>query len=205
MTSHQFSKEYGSRVFMAILDLAISQTNCTCELDDRIKIWNKYFASDNLYGNTPQSAILESQSFFEGKLYLQRYLNSFVLKFRAHWDKIMGLYFLIWKYDLYPKFIRAHKKKKMFLENFEGHQMVETRKSSAMSRMSSHSLIRISERMKPTEREGYASLPSPLDLTSPDSFWKILSMRVMENTQRWPRKSLNAFSISLLFRPRLSG
>lgn len=122
---HSFKKEYGSRIFMAILDLAISQTNCTCELDDCIRIWNNYFPANNIYGNTVQSSILESQSFFEGKLFFQRYLNSFVFKFRAHWDKIMGLYFLVWKYDLYQKFIQARKKKKMFLDNFEGHPMVD--------------------------------------------------------------------------------
>ncbi len=33
-----FKKEYGSRVFTAIVDLAISQTNCACELNDCIKI-----------------------------------------------------------------------------------------------------------------------------------------------------------------------
>jgi hypothetical protein len=122
---HKFKKEYGSRVFTAVIDLAISQTNCAFELDDCVKVWNKYFPIDNEYGNTPESTILLSKSFFEGKLYFQRYLNSFVLKFRAHWDKIMGLYFLIWKYDSYKQFIRSHTKKRMFVENFEGHQMVE--------------------------------------------------------------------------------
>jgi hypothetical protein len=122
---HKFKKDYGSRIFAAIIDLAISQTNCTCELDDCVRVWNKYFSDANEYGNTPQSSILESQTFFEGKLYLQRYLNSFVLKYRAHWDKIMGLYFLIWEYNLYQDFIKAPKKKRMFLKIFAGHKMVD--------------------------------------------------------------------------------
>jgi hypothetical protein len=49
---HQFKKELGSRVFSAVVDLAISQTNCTCELDDCVKTWNKYFSAINSYENT---------------------------------------------------------------------------------------------------------------------------------------------------------
>lgn len=122
---HKFKKEYGGRVFTAIIDLAISQTNCACELDDCVKIWNTYFSNENEYGNTSQSSILENEKFFEGKFYYQRHLNSFVFKFRAHWDKIMGLYFLIWKYNLYQVFIKAHSKKRIFLKEFEGHKMVD--------------------------------------------------------------------------------
>jgi hypothetical protein len=122
---HQFKKEYGSRVFSAILDFAISQTNCTCELDDCVKVWNKYFSESNEYGNASQSLLLDSEKFFEGKFYYQRHLNSFVFKFRAHWDKVMGLYFLVWKYESYQNFIRSHSKKKMFLKEFEGHKMVD--------------------------------------------------------------------------------
>ena len=122
---HKFKKEYGSRVFMAIIDFAISQTNCASELDDCIKVWNSYFSKGNEYHNHSQSTILGDEKFFEGKFYFQRYLNSFVFKYRAHWDKIMGLYFLIWKYDHYQNFIRAPKKKRMFLREFEGHKMVD--------------------------------------------------------------------------------
>ncbi|MBL7737682.1 MAG: hypothetical protein JNK14_00560 [Chitinophagaceae bacterium] len=122
---HKFKEEYGSRVFTAILDLAISQTNCACELDDCVKAWNNYFSNTNEYGNTPQSSVLGSEKFFEGKFYYQRHLNSFVFKYRAHWDKIMGLYFLVWKYDLYQDFKRARSRKKMFLKQFEGHQMID--------------------------------------------------------------------------------
>jgi hypothetical protein len=122
---HKFKKEYGSRVFIAIIDLAISQTNCACELDDCVKIWNSYFSNENEYGNTSQSSILDNERFFEGKFYFQRHLNSFVFKYRAHWDKIMGIYFLIWKYSLYQIFIKVPKKKRMFLKEFEEHKMVD--------------------------------------------------------------------------------
>jgi hypothetical protein len=122
---HRFKREYGGRVFTAILDLAISQTNCTCELDDCIKAWNQYFSADNKYGNKLHCSGLDGEKSFEGKFYYHRYLNSFVLKYRAHWDKIMGLHFLVFNYGLYQKFIRAHKKKAMFLAEFEGHPLVD--------------------------------------------------------------------------------
>lgn len=121
---HKFKREYGGRVFTAVVDLAISQTNCTCELDDCIKAWNRYFSGENQFGHTPQTAFLDNEMAFEGKLYYHRYLNSFVLKYRAHWDKIMGLHFLVFKYHLYNDFVRAPKKKKMFIKELGDHSLI---------------------------------------------------------------------------------
>lgn len=121
---HKFKEGYGGRVFSAVVDLAISQTNCTWELDDCIKVWNKYFSGENEYGHTPKTSFLDNAMAFEGKLCYHRYLSSFVLKYRALWDKIMGLHFLVFAFGKYQDFIRAPKKKKMFLKEFEGHPLV---------------------------------------------------------------------------------
>jgi hypothetical protein len=120
----KFKPRYGGRVFTSILDIAITHSNCVNELYDCFTTWNKYFAQGNLYGITTDS-IFTHDKFLEGRFFYHRHLLSFIFTFRALWDKIMGLHFLVFNLSEYDSFIKSHEKKKKFLKNFENHKLVD--------------------------------------------------------------------------------
>jgi hypothetical protein len=62
--------------------------------------WNQLFSKGKLEGGS----VLDSEAKFFGKMDIHRFNTAYVLRYRALWDKLMGLMILIFvpnEYDLF--------------------------------------------------------------------------------------------------------
>ena len=101
----------GGKIFTAFLDL---QINLALLWQDVVRIkdeWNRHFGGKK----SPQDgSILDSQENFDGKMQVHRHLNSFVLRYRAVWDKLMGVYILTHAPERYDEFRGSKSRKRQF-------------------------------------------------------------------------------------------
>ena len=89
-----------------MIDISINLHLVSSDLHDFGVIHNRYFSKDKIEGGS----ILDNYLKFEKKLEMHRYLNSFILKYRALLDKIMGFLVLYYKPKEYDSFSGAKKK-----------------------------------------------------------------------------------------------
>ena len=73
-------------------------------------IWNNNFPKGKLEGGS----VLDSNEKFEGKMEILRHQSSFILRYRALWDKIMGYLILFYVPDRYDQFDHANSKLRSF-------------------------------------------------------------------------------------------
>lgn len=106
----------GSRIFSALLDLYLNFLLTLLDLYQVGGIWNDRFSKGKLEGGT----VLDSPDKFIGKMDVHRFLSSFVLRYRALWDKLMGLLVLIYFPEQYDKFASAKSKKRAFAKIISG-------------------------------------------------------------------------------------
>jgi hypothetical protein len=99
-----------SRIFAALLDLQTQIAFLHIDLHSIGRIWNEEFAPGLCEG----LSLLESPGKFFGKADLHRTNSSYVLRYRAIWDKIMGLLVLLLLPAQYNRFIGAKSRKRMF-------------------------------------------------------------------------------------------
>jgi hypothetical protein len=101
----------GGRIFTAFLDIRINFSLLHAETHGIAAIWNARFSKGKLEGGS----VLDSPEKFFGKMDIHRFSSGFVLRYRALWDKIMGL--LIWVYapERYDTYRRAKSRRKSFL------------------------------------------------------------------------------------------
>ncbi|WP_305838165.1 hypothetical protein [Photobacterium leiognathi] len=112
---HLQPREDGGRVFTAYLDIVL---NCYLIHIDLMKVgatWNDKFSKGKLEGGS----VLDSQAKFFGKMDLHRNFTSYVFRYRAIWDKIMGLSVLLQVPDEYDSYHSSKSKKKAFRKRAE--------------------------------------------------------------------------------------
>lgn len=102
----------GSRVFAAVLDLRINLIFVFGDITSMGAIWNQLFSKGKLEGGS----VLDSVIKFNGKMGMHRFNTSFVLRYRALWDKVMGLLLLMQAPQYYEQFMRAKSRKKEFIK-----------------------------------------------------------------------------------------
>lgn len=103
-------REDGGRIFTALLDLYLSFVFLYYDMCEIGGTWNKNFSKGKLEGGS----ILDDSKKFVGKMKIHRFATSYVLRYRALWDKLMGLMVLVEVPSAYDTFCGATKKKKSF-------------------------------------------------------------------------------------------
>jgi len=93
------SRKDGGRVFSALLDLQINFSLIFYDIHSTGSIWNKKFSKSKPSG----TSVLDSEEIFSGKMDIHRYFSSFILRYRALFDKLMGLLILTYSPDEYDK------------------------------------------------------------------------------------------------------
>jgi hypothetical protein len=109
------------RLFYALLDLKINVVLLSHDQWDIGCAWNQSFKTAE---ERAQSA-LENEAAFEAKMTFHAPLNSFVLRYRAVWDKIFSCMVLMIAPDKYDKFRNTKKgRRKAFLQTVGDHSSI---------------------------------------------------------------------------------
>lgn len=103
-------RQDGGKLFSAILDVFINFLLLYCDIQMVGAVWNANFSKGKLEGGT----ILDLESKFFGKMDVHRFNSSFVLRYRALWDKLMGLVIMIEAPGRYEKYFSARSRKTAF-------------------------------------------------------------------------------------------
>ncbi len=103
-------QENGGKIFTALLDIQINFMLLYCDIHNVGVVWNNSFSKGKLEGGS----VLDSPEKFMGKMDIHRFNSSFVLRYRALWDKLMGLMILLLAPDNYESFMKAKSRKKAF-------------------------------------------------------------------------------------------
>lgn len=106
----------GGKLFAALLDLKLNFVMLLIDTANSGGTWNQYFSPGKLEGGT----VLDNQQKFNGKAEMHYYHGNFIPRYRAIWDKIMGILILIFKPDSYEKYRRAQSRKKEFVKICNG-------------------------------------------------------------------------------------
>ncbi len=110
------TEENSGRTFTAYLDIKLSFSHVFRDIQNIRKTWNENFAKGKLEGGS----VLDSQKKFDKKMDMHYYFSSFVLRYRAVWDKVMGFILLTMAEDEeYKKFDKAKSRKKAFRNSAE--------------------------------------------------------------------------------------
>lgn len=104
------SREDGERVFISMLDLYVSFLLLLCDVTGIGGIWNEHFSKGKLEGGS----ILDSNEKFFGKMDIHRFSTSYVLRYRAIWDKVMGFLILFYSPKDYETFTASKSKQRTF-------------------------------------------------------------------------------------------
>lgn len=108
----------GGRTFSALLDFKINFLLLFLDLNDIGCTWNQLFSKGKLKGGS----VLDSEVKFFGKMNIHRSNTAYVLRYRALWDKLMGLILLVYAPNDYDAFANAKSKKRTFAKLAEKHQ-----------------------------------------------------------------------------------
>ncbi len=111
----------GGRVFAAVLDLRINLILVFSDITSMGAVWNKFFSKGKLEGGS----VLDNAIKFNGKMDIHRFNTSFVLRYRALWDKVMGLLVLMDAPQYYDQFMKAGSRKKEFIKIAEAQKICE--------------------------------------------------------------------------------
>jgi hypothetical protein len=101
--------ENGRKIFTALYDIQINNVLLNCDVEIIANLWNKL-----LQENRNKGSILDSKDNFFDKMDIHRFSTSFIFRYRALWDKIMGLYVLIVAPNDYDNFIKSKSRKSQF-------------------------------------------------------------------------------------------
>lgn len=115
------SRKDRSRVFAAVLDLRINLILVFSDITSMGAVWNRFFSKGRLEGGS----VLDNAIKFNGKMDIHRFNTSFVLRYRALWDKLMGLMILMDAPQHYDKFIKANSRKKEFIKIAKAQKICE--------------------------------------------------------------------------------
>jgi hypothetical protein len=105
-------RQDGGRVFSAVLDIQINYMLLYLDTHSVGATWNGLFSKGKLEGGS----ILDSPEKFFGKMDIHRFNTSYVLRYRAIWDKVMGLMILLYAADTYDAFAKSKSKRRTFVK-----------------------------------------------------------------------------------------
>ncbi len=100
----------GGKLFTALLDLKLNFVMLHTDMMKAAVTWSQFFSKDKLAGGS----VLDDQQKFDGKTDIQYYFTNFITRYRALWDKLMGILLLMYQADRYDEFRRARSRKKAF-------------------------------------------------------------------------------------------
>jgi hypothetical protein len=105
------------RILAAVLDILIGYTALLMDSLEAERTWKRFFGR----GRIESGSIFDSPIAFAARMDIHRSNTSFVLRYRALWDKIMGLYILLMLPGQYESFAEARSRKAAFKKLIEGH------------------------------------------------------------------------------------
>ncbi|WP_419660736.1 hypothetical protein [Desulfosarcina variabilis] len=108
------SRKDGGRIFTALLDVQINFSLLYLDLIKVGRTWNSFFSKGKLEGGS----ILDSPVKFFGKMDIHRFSTSYILRYRALWDKVMGLLVMAIIPKKYDHFVTSKSRKKEFKKIF---------------------------------------------------------------------------------------
>jgi hypothetical protein len=111
----------GGRIFSALLDIQISFLLLYLDSHSVGATWNDLFSKGKLEGGS----VLDTPAKFFGKMDIHRFNTAYVLRYRAIWDKLMGLIVLMYAPDDYESFANAKSKKRTFSKMAEKHKFAD--------------------------------------------------------------------------------
>lgn len=100
----------GMKIFYCYFDILIDVVHLFCDMFNSASTWNIKFAKDKV----PSGTVIDSREIFFGKMDIHRYRVSFILRYRAIWDKLMGFLILVYSPNEYNNFYSSKMKKKSF-------------------------------------------------------------------------------------------
>ncbi len=98
------------QLFTMFLDLKINLVLLDVDIAQSGGIWNGLFTKGKLEGGS----VLDSKIKFFGKMEIHRYNTSYIFRYRAIWDKLMGILILLYLPDDYKSFTNSKSKKRAF-------------------------------------------------------------------------------------------
>lgn len=99
---HSKKRDDGGNIFSVLLDICINFQLLHCDLVSANK------------GNLEGGSVLDSEDKFFEKMDAHRFNSSFIFRYRALWDKLMGSLILICVPDEYEKFVSAKSRRRAF-------------------------------------------------------------------------------------------
>lgn len=102
----------GGKVFASFLDIKINFSMLWLEHQTMLTSRNKFTTKENLKG----FSILDSDLEFFARIDFHRAGSSFILRYRALWDKIMGFLVLTFIPQKYKDYENANRRKKAFIK-----------------------------------------------------------------------------------------
>ena len=123
-------KKDGRQSFTSILDIYINFTMLKHDLMTVGCVWNGFFSKNKLEGGS----ILDSQVKFSAKMDIHQAFSSFILRYRALWDKIMGFLVLFFIPEGYDNFVSAKSRKKAFRKIVENDQIISQKINTIFNR-----------------------------------------------------------------------
>ena len=103
------SHKNGGKIFTSLLDIQINNVLLLCDMAPIANLWNKLTRE-----NRNKGSVLDSKENFFDKMDIHRFSTSYVFRYRALWDKIMGLHVLILAPADYDRFVSSNSRKKQF-------------------------------------------------------------------------------------------
>jgi len=111
----------GGRVLTALIDIQVNYILLARDHGESLAIRNTYFPAifriskdGSVNFRSDGSTVFDSEENFFGKMEIQRYSTTFVLKYRALFDKIMGFIILMFAPADYDAFAKARRKRNSF-------------------------------------------------------------------------------------------
>jgi hypothetical protein len=104
-----------NRILAAVLDFQLTFTLIHIDMTSMAITWNSHFSKGKLEGGS----ILDSPKKFFAKMDIHRECNAFTLRYRAFWDKFMGLIVLLLLPEKYDAFFSSKSRKKYFQTLFK--------------------------------------------------------------------------------------
>lgn len=102
--------EQGGRIFVSFLDIRLSFSYLHLAVTKMFGTWNQKFSPGKLAGGK----VIDSPQKFFGKMEIHQSATEFVHRYRALWDKVMGLLVLLHCPDEYDNYCGAKSRRKYF-------------------------------------------------------------------------------------------
>ena len=114
--THASDRHNDRRILWAVIDLELTYLSMNCDVHGAVDVWAGRFGPE-----VPKpDSVLDGFGAFAGKLDILRHMTAFALRYRAFWDKAMGILFLLYDPSNYQAFARSASRKKFFRRRTAG-------------------------------------------------------------------------------------